>query len=77
MRWDEVSSSKLVTVSLRTLAGTFKSTATLPSDGENKKYSPKLEIKRCCEDSRLLEFNAVRVGNNVIICRIEKPKKTV
>jgi len=67
---------KLVTVLLRTLGGTFKSTATLPSDGENKKYSPKLEIIWCCEDSRLLEFYAVQVGNIVIICSVEKPKKT-
>jgi hypothetical protein len=49
----------------------------VPSDGENKKYSAKLEILiPCCENSSLLEFYAVQVGNIAVIFRVEKPKKT-
>ena len=69
--------SNLATVSLRTLAVSFKSTETLPSDGENIKYSAKHEIlRRCCENSSLLKFYAVQIGNIAVVFRFEKPKKT-
>jgi hypothetical protein len=68
--------SKLVTVSLRTLAGTFRSTDTLPSDGKTRNTARNLRSTYgVAQDPNLLEFYAVQIGNIAVIFRVEKTQE--